>query len=55
MKTMLKNLKAKVQRASLSSLATFALAIVTVAANQRCWYVVHEEKFPESYKTFRRF
>lgn len=51
----IKNLIAKTNVKMLSSLATFALVITTMASNQRCWYVLHEEKLPENSKKLRKF
>lgn len=39
----------------LSSLATLALTITTIASNQRCWYIMYEEKLPEGYDELRKF
>lgn len=39
----------------LSSLASFALIISTIAANQPCWYVMYEDKLPDNYKNLRKF
>ena len=52
METKIKDL---VTKTMLSSLATFALVITTMASNQRCWYVLHEEKLPENSKKLRKF
>lgn len=45
----------KIYRKALTSLATFALVVTTLASNQRCWYVLHEEKLPDKCKELRRF
>lgn len=38
-------IRLKVQNVKpLSSFATFTLIITTIASNQRCWYVLNEEK-----------
>ncbi|WP_455950117.1 cyclic lactone autoinducer peptide [Eubacterium sp.] len=55
MKANLKKLISNANIKMLSSLATFALVITTVASNQRCWYVLHEEKLPENAKKLRKF
>lgn len=55
MKIKLQNMCAKLNIKMLSSLATFALVITTIASNQRCWYVFHEEKLPENHKKLRKF
>jgi len=39
----------------LSSLATFALLITTVASNQRCWYIMYEEELPKGHKDLQKF
>ena len=51
----IKNLITKTNVKMLSSLATFALVITTMASNQRGWYVLHEEKLPENSKKLRKF
>ena len=51
----IKNLITETNVKMLSSLATFALVITTMASNQRCWYVLHEEKLPENSKKLRKF
>ena len=55
MKANLKKLISNANIKMLSSFATFALVITTVASNQRCWYVLHEEKLPENAKKLRKF
>jgi cyclic lactone autoinducer peptide len=55
MKTKIRNLVAKANVKMLSSCAAFALIITTMASNQRCWYVLHEEKLPENSKKLRKF
>lgn len=55
MKTKVKSVIAKVNTKALSSFAAFALLITTLASNQRCWYVLHEEKLPDNYKKLRKF
>lgn len=55
MKTKIRNLVTKASVKMLSSFATFALVITTMASNQRCWYVLHEEKLPENNKKLRKF
>lgn len=54
-KGILKTILTKVNVKMLSSFATFALVITTIASNQRCWYVMHEEKLPETCKKLRKF
>ena len=54
MKTKIKSLVEKTIKI-LSSLATFALVITTIASNQRCWYVLHEEILPKNSKKLRKF
>lgn len=39
----------------LSSLATLAITITTIASNQRCWYIMHEEELPEGFDELRKF
>lgn len=39
----------------LSNLETFAIITITLASNQRCWFVMYEDKMPDGYKKFRRF
>lgn len=55
MKATIKNVITKTNIKLLSSFATFALVITTMASNQRCWYVLHEEKLPENSKKLRKF
>lgn len=55
MKTKLKNFIAGANVKMLSSFAAFALVITTMASNQRCWYVLHEENLPETSKKLRKF
>ena len=55
MKTKIKSLVEKTNIKILSSFATFALVITTIASNQRCWYVLHEEKLPQNSKKLRKF
>lgn len=55
MKTKIINLVTKTNVKMLSSFAAFALVITTMASNQRCWYVLHEEKLPETSKKLRKF
>lgn len=55
MKTKIKSLVEKINIKILSSLATFALVITTIASNQRCWYVLHEEILPKNSKKLRKF
>lgn len=55
MKAILKKFISNANIKMLSSFATFALVITTVASNQRCWYVLHEEKLPENAKKLRKF
>lgn len=50
-----KGLLVRVNVKCLSSIAAIALIISTVAVNQRCWYVMHEEEIPEGCKKLRRF
>lgn len=55
---MLKNLKTiatNVNIKLLSTLASFALIITTVASNQRCWYVMSEDKLPKGHEKLRKF
>ena len=54
METKIKDLVTKTNIKMLSSLATFALVITTMASNQRCWYVLHEEKLPENSKWWKK-
>lgn len=51
----MKKIMSKINRSFLSRLATFALVITTVAANQRCWYIMYEDKLPANYKKLRKF
>lgn len=39
----------------LSSIASFALLITTIASNQRCWYVMYEDVLPEGYQKLKKF
>lgn len=55
MKTKIKSLVEKTNIKILSSLATFALVITTIASNQRCWYVLHEEILPKNSKNLGNF
>jgi cyclic lactone autoinducer peptide len=55
MSTKIKNFIAKANVKILSSFAAFALVITTIASNQRCWYVLHEEKLPANSKKLRKF
>ncbi len=38
----------------LSIMASFALIITTLAVNQRCWYVMYEEKLPQEYNKLKK-
>lgn len=55
METKINNLVTKTNIKILSLFATFALIITTMAANQKCWYVLHEDKLPENSKKLRKF
>lgn len=55
MKGKFKNLIAKANVKMLSSFAVFALAITTIASNQRCWCVLHEEELPKNSNKLRKF
>lgn len=55
MKTKFNKVLKKLNVTMLSSFAAFALVITTFASNQRCWYVLHEEKLPENHKKLRKF
>ena len=39
----------------LSIVASFALIISTIASNQRCWYVMYEDKLPDDHTRLRKF
>lgn len=39
----------------LSILAAIALFITGVAANQRCWYIMYDDKLPDNAKRLRKF
>lgn len=55
MRKLIKKIALGTNHLLLSSIASFALVVVTFAANQRCWYIVHEEELPDSCKQFRKF
>ena len=55
MKTKIKSLVEKTNIKILSSFATFALVITTIASTLRCWYVLNEEKLPKNSKKLRKF
>ena len=38
----------------LSSVASFALRITTIASNQRCWYVMYEDTLPEGHEKLKK-
>ena len=38
----------------LSSVASFALLITTIASNQRCWYVMYEDTLPEGHEKIKK-
>ena len=38
----------------LSSVASFALLITTIASNQRCWYVMYEDTLPEGHEKLKK-
>ena len=38
----------------LSSVASFALLITTIASNQRCWYVMYEDTQPEGHEKLKK-
>lgn len=38
----------------LSSVASFALLITTIASNQRCWYVMYEDALPEGHEKLKK-
>lgn len=38
----------------LSSVASFALLITTIASNQRCWYVMYEDKLPKGHEKLKK-
>ncbi|MFR6171875.1 MAG: cyclic lactone autoinducer peptide [Blautia sp.] len=38
----------------LSFMASFALLITTLAVNQRCWYVMYEDKLPQEYNKLNK-
>lgn len=38
----------------LSSVASFALLITTIASNQRCWYVMYEDTLPEEHEKLKK-
>lgn len=39
----------------LSTVASLALIITTIASNQRCWYVMYEDKLPDDHTRLRKF
>ena len=55
MKDIIYNYFKKVNFKLLSSLATFALVVTSYAANQQCWFMLHEEKLSNNYKKLRKF
>lgn len=38
----------------LSSVASFALLITTIASNQRCWYVMYEDTLPKGHEKLKK-
>lgn len=38
----------------LSSVASFALLVTTIASNQRCWYVMYEDTLPEGHEKLKK-
>ena len=38
----------------LSSVASFALLITTIASNQRCWYEMYEDTLPEGHEKLKK-
>ena len=38
----------------LSSIASFALLITTIASNQRCWYVMYEDSLPKGHEKLKK-
>ena len=39
----------------LSTVASLALIITTIASNQRFWYVMYEDKLPDDHTRLRKF
>ena len=39
----------------LYTVASLALIITTIASNQRCWYVMYEDKLPDDHTRLRKF
>ena len=38
----------------LSSIASFALLITSIASNQRCWYVMYEDSLPKGHEKLKK-
>lgn len=44
----------KISKKFFSFAAIFALTISTIAINQRCWYIMHEEALPQDIKKLKK-
>lgn len=47
MRYKLKQVLLKITIKQLAALASLALTVTTIAANQRCWFIMYEDKLPQ--------
>lgn len=50
----IKLIKKNINIKLLSSVASFALLITTIASNQRCWYVMYEDELPKGHEKLKK-